>query len=434
MTVPAELATACADTETASPTDAIAGRQARYVAAPASTDEASALLRAAAGLGLTVVPRGAGLLQHWGNPPDSCDLIVDTRHLDRVIEHLPGDFTVTVQAGVRLPRLAEMLQDADQSLRLSPPRRAWTGTVGGVVATNAAGLLRFRYGTPRDQLIGITAVRAGGRIVRSGDAATGRDLARLFAGSYGTFGLITEATFRVHPLAHGSAGVGFQCADPDEATRIVGIVAADSWLAPSGIELGWRSANQPIWVTVVVERDSEDYQERVNQLHVLAGRGPMLPIDRAKVGRPIPQTIPQTVPQTVAQTVQDHRDQILDPPAETATLVRTSFPPEQLANALTTIHATSAASGLATAIEGSAGVGVLDVKVPGETPAAAVAHFVVALSTELDRVARVVLLSAPDQVRELTRNSLPPQSLDQSIKDEFDPEHRMAPGRLAEPA
>jgi glycolate oxidase FAD binding subunit len=426
MTVPAELAAACADTESAGPADAIAGRRARYVAAPASTDEASALLRAAAGLGLTVVPRGAGLLQHWGNPPDSCDLIVDTRRLDRVIEHLPGDFTVTVQAGVRLPRLAEMLQAADQSLQLIPPRRAWTGTVGGIVATNAAGLLRFRYGTPRDQLIGITAVRADGRIVRGGDAATGRDLARLFAGSYGTLGLITEVTFRVHPLPRGSAGVGFKCADPDEAARIVGIVAADSWLAPSGIELGWRSADNPIWVTVVVERDTEDYEERVNQLHVLAGRGPMLPIDRAKV--------PRQVPPAVAQAVQDHRDQILDPPAETATLVRTSFPPEQLANALTAIHATSAASGLDTAIEGSAGVGVLDVKVPGEMPAATVAQFVVALSTELPAAARIVLLSAPGQVRELTRNSVQPLSVDQSIKDEFDPEHRMAPGRLAEPA
>jgi glycolate oxidase FAD binding subunit len=315
-----------------------------------------------------------------------------------------------------------MLQAADQSLRLSPPRRAWTGTIGGIVATNAAGLLRFRYGTPRDQLIGITAVRADGRIVRSGDAATGRDLARLFAGCYGTLGLITEVTFRVHPLPRGSAGVGFECADPDEAARIVGIDAADSWLAPSGIELGWRSADKPIWVTVVVERDSEDYEERVNQLHVLAGRGPLLPIDRAKVRR--------QVPPAVAQAVQDHRDQILDPPAETATLVRTSFPPEQLANALTAIHATSAASGLTTAIEGSAGVGVLDVKVPGETPAATVAQFVVALSTDLPSAARVVLLSAPDQVRELTRNSVQPLSVDQSVKDEFDPEHRMAPGRL----
>jgi glycolate oxidase FAD binding subunit len=69
MPIPPELASACADMAVAGDVDAIGGRQARYVAAPASTEEASALLRAAAALGLTVVPRGAGRLQHWGNPP-----------------------------------------------------------------------------------------------------------------------------------------------------------------------------------------------------------------------------------------------------------------------------------------------------------------------------------------------------------------------------
>jgi glycolate oxidase FAD binding subunit len=67
-----ELSAACADVAPASSTDTVAGRQARYVAAPASTEEASKLLRAAARLGLTIVARGAGRLQHWGNPPDSC--------------------------------------------------------------------------------------------------------------------------------------------------------------------------------------------------------------------------------------------------------------------------------------------------------------------------------------------------------------------------
>ena len=96
MPIPPELATACADVRLAGEADTIAGRRARYVAAPDSTQEASALLRAAAALGLTVVPRGAGRLQHWGNPPDSCDLIVDTRRLNRIVKHIPGDFAVTV--------------------------------------------------------------------------------------------------------------------------------------------------------------------------------------------------------------------------------------------------------------------------------------------------------------------------------------------------
>jgi glycolate oxidase FAD binding subunit len=430
MPVPPELATACADTAEAGPADVIGGRQARYVAAPASTGEASALLRVAAGLGLTVVPRGAGRLQHWGNPPDSCDLIVDTRRLDRIIEHRPGDFTVTVQTGVRLPALAEMLEAAGQSLGLMAPSRAHTSTIGGVVATNAAGLLRHRYGTPRDLLTGITAVRADGTIVRSADAAAAHDLAALFAGSYGTLGLITEASFRVHPVPRGSAGVRIDCADPDDAARMVGIVATDSWLAPTGITLSWPSADSPVRVFVLVDHDSQDYQERVDHLWRLAGQTPPPPIDQAVARRLLAQQ----------ERIQAER---LNPPADTGTLVRASFPPSQLARALTAVQAVAAASGLTTAIDGSPTVGVLDVKVPAEAAAAVVSQFVVTLRTELDRLAgsapgasRTVVVYAPEQVREVTDMLGPVPSLSamQSVKDEFDPEHRMAPGRLAEAA
>ncbi len=136
MPIPPELASACADIALAGDSDTIQGRQARYVAAPASTEEASALLRAAAALGLTVVPRGAGRLQHWGNPPDSCDLIVDTRRLDRIVEHATDDFTVTVQAGVRL-------RDLEQEVEARPP------DAGAVPAP--PGLRRHRRRPDRDQ-------------------------------------------------------------------------------------------------------------------------------------------------------------------------------------------------------------------------------------------------------------------------------------------
>lgn len=451
MPVRPELATACADTAAAGPADAICGRQARYVAAPASTDEASALLRAAAGIGLTVVPRGAGRLQHWGNPPDSCDLIVDTRRLDRVVEHRPGDFTVTVQAGVRLPALEEMLEAAGQSLQLIPPSRARAGTIGGVVATNAAGLLRHRYGTPRDRLTGITAVRADGTIVRSVDVAApaaGRDLASLFAGSYGTLGLITEATFRVHPLPRGSAGVRMEGADPDDAARIVGIVASDPWLAPSGINLSWTSAGEPIQVMVMVDHDTPDFQERVDRLWVLAGRTPPPPLDPAQaihLDAPDHGGLPPAVAQELLARQDRIQAELLNPPADTGTLVRASFPPQQLARALTAMQAAAAASGLEAAIEGSPSVGVLDVKVPAEAPAPAVSQFVVALRAELDRLAEAgpapsaspaVVVYAPGPVRELAdmQGPVPPLPVIQSVKDEFDPEHRMAPGRFAEAA
>jgi glycolate oxidase FAD binding subunit len=460
MPIPPELASACADIALAGGADAIEGRQARYVAAPASTGEASALLRAAAALGLTVVPRGAGRLQHWGDPPDSCDLIVDTRRLDRIVEHVPGDRTVTVQAGVRLRDLEQAVEAAHQSLALLPPRPAFAGTVGGLIATNAAGPRRDRYGTPRDRLAGITAVRADGTVVRSADAradgtvvrsadgagVTGHDLVALFAGSFGSLGLITEATFRLEPLCQVSGGTWMECADPEHAARLVEEVS-DPWIAPSGIEVRWSSADKPLGLIVMLQGgDRQDFEARRARLHALAGRPDTPPIDRARARR-LDAPDHAGLPPAVAREELARRDRLLaelrDPPADTGTLVRVSFPPARLAGALTMIRAAAAGSGVAAAIGGSAGAGVLDVKVPAESPAADVAGFVAALRAELDGlsqsgtaagVARAVVVYAPGEVRDLTdtRGPVPSLALMRAVKDEFDPEHRMAPGRIAD--
>jgi glycolate oxidase FAD binding subunit len=131
--------------------------------------------------------------------------------------------------------------------------------------------------------------------------------------------------------------------------------------------------------------------------------------------------------------------QLLDAPADTGTLVRVSFPPGQLTGALTVIRAAAAANAVAAGIEGSAGAGVLDVKVPAEVPAVTVAQFVAALRAELAGLSalgipRAVVVYAPQEVRNLTdtHGAGPALALMQAVKDKFDPEHRMAPGRLAE--
>src|SRR5579862_6499029 len=163
--VPDELARVCATVRPAGADDAVGGQAARFVAEPASTAEAAGLLRAAAALDLSVLPRGSATRLGWGNPPRGCDLIVSTRRLDQIIEHAAGDLVVTVQAGVTLAALQERLAAEGQRLALDPPGGA---TVGGLIATNAAGPLRFRYGAPRDLLIGITIVRADGMIAKAG--------------------------------------------------------------------------------------------------------------------------------------------------------------------------------------------------------------------------------------------------------------------------
>jgi glycolate oxidase FAD binding subunit len=449
MPIPPELATACADVRLAGEADTISGRPARYVAAPDSTAEASTLLRAAAALGLTVVPRGAGRLQHWGNPPDSCDLIVDTHRLDRIVEHRAADFTVTAQAGVRLRDLERAVEAGRQSLALYPPRPAFAGTVGGLIATNAAGSHRYGFGTPRDRLAGITAVRADGTIVASADAAStgGRDLVALLAGSFGALGLITEATFRLEPLPKISGGIGVKCDDPEHAERLIGELSGPS-IAPLGIGVRWASADEPVQLLVMIQGDREDFEVRSDRVRAAGGRPPLPRIDPANrrglddldhLGLP-----PAEVQRLLAQR-ERIRAEIEDPPADTGTLVRVSYPPSQLAETLTRIRAAAAGSGVEAVIDGSAVTGVLGVKVPDETAAAAVARFVAALRAELGGLSqpgtatatpavRAVVVYAPDDVRDLTdaHGPVPSLALLRAVKDEFDPEHRMAPGRLAD--
>src|SRR5262247_272552 len=236
------LAAACPATRSAGAGDAVAGVTPRYAASPASVAEASAVMRAADERGLAVVARGSGSRLDWGTPPRRCELVIDTLLLDQVVEHAAGDLVARVQAGVGLRRLGEVLAAAGQQLALDvPPGRAApdgqeavdTATVGGTLATGAAGPRRLRYGTPRDLIIGITVVRADGTVASSGGKVVknvaGYDLGRLFTGSFGTLGLIVEAVFRLHPLPASAAYITVDCPGPDEAYRAVAAAAGGAW-------------------------------------------------------------------------------------------------------------------------------------------------------------------------------------------------------------
>ena len=202
------LATACADVREGETSDAIAGVTPAFVASPGSNDEAAALMRAAAEHDLAVVPRGGGSRLGWGVPPSRCDLLVDMTRMNAVTEHASGDLVARVQAGARMGDVAGVLATAGQEIALDVPSGA---TAGVVVASGLAGPRRLRYGSPRDLLIGITVVRADGTLARSGGKVVknvaGYDLGKLFAGSAGTLGLITEVTFRLHPLPAARAFV-----------------------------------------------------------------------------------------------------------------------------------------------------------------------------------------------------------------------------------
>ena len=122
-----------------------------FVASPSSTAEASALMRAAAEAGLAVVPRGAGTGLAWGAPPARCDLVVDMRSMDQVIEHAAGDLVARVQAGATIGQLAAVLASAGQQLALDAPNQRDRGRGGRHRHGRAAAVPLRRPARPADR-------------------------------------------------------------------------------------------------------------------------------------------------------------------------------------------------------------------------------------------------------------------------------------------
>jgi glycolate oxidase FAD binding subunit len=150
---------------------------------------------------------GGGTELELGPRPERIDAVVHTRGLGRIVEYQPADMVMIVEAGVTLEELQAATREHRQRLALDPP---WPerATIGGIVATSAFGPRRARYGAVRDLIIGVQLVRADGAVARGGGKVVknvaGFDLPKLACGSLGTLGLIAGATFRLHPLPEAS--------------------------------------------------------------------------------------------------------------------------------------------------------------------------------------------------------------------------------------
>src|SRR5580704_3215847 len=413
------LAAACPALADGTAADAVAGVVPSFVASPSSTAEVAALLRAAAQAGLAVVPRGAGTGLSWGAPPSRCDLVVDLRSLDQVLEHAAGDLVARVQAGATIGQLSVALGSAGQQLALDVPAEA---TVGGVVATGTAGPRRYRYGAPRDLLIGITMVRADGVVAHAGGKVVknvaGYDLGKLFSGSQGTLGLITEATFRLHPRP---TAVAWVTADygPSALAGVASAVAsaAGSALVPSAVELAWSA--EFLRMGVLLEGTESGITERAGRMaELVASAG----------GTPI-----------VARSEVPFRWWDMVPAAGApAVVVRVTFWVSRLAGVLEALAAAGASAGVEPVVSGSAGAGVLYACLePGVSDEDA-ARFVLVLRDALAVPAgsgprgSVAVLAAPPAVMTDAGayGPVPGAALMRAIKDQFDPGHRMFPGRL----
>ncbi|MHC5817364.1 MAG: FAD-binding oxidoreductase [Nostoc sp.] len=157
-----------------------------------------------------VLPCGRGSKLSWGGLVKGVDVVVSTERINQLIEHAVGDFTITVEAGMKFSDLQALLAKSRQFLAVDPTAPE-SATIGGIVATGDTGSLRQRYGSVRDQLLGITFVRADGQVAKAGGRVVknvaGYDLMKLFTGSYGTLGVISQLTFRLYPLPEASETV-----------------------------------------------------------------------------------------------------------------------------------------------------------------------------------------------------------------------------------
>jgi glycolate oxidase FAD binding subunit len=455
------LTAACPTARPGSAADAVAGVTPRFAASPASVAEASAVLRAATEHDLTVVPRGSGSKLDWGAAPRRCDLVVDTLRLDQVLEHAAGDLVARVQAGVSLERLGEILGGAGQQLALDvapglpgpdgadgAARNGSSpggGTVGGTLATGAAGPRRLRYGTPRDLVIGVTVIRADGIVAHSGGKVVknvaGYDLGRLFTGSFGTLGLIVEVVFRLHPRPATAAYVTLECAGAADAHRAVAAAAA-SVLAPSAIEIDRPARDRPVTVGVLLEGGAAGVGERTALMCDLLGAGaatsPDPPAWWGWRGNG-------------ARGAGDAGADGAGRPGAAGTLIRVAFWAAALSRVLGVIDTAAQAAGLDPAVGGSAAAGVVYVAAGADTDPAAVAAFASGMRAALARgdadarpaaalspdgppvAASAVVVHAPAAVRDLVDpwGPVPSLPLIRAVKDQFDPGHRMAPGRFA---
>jgi glycolate oxidase FAD binding subunit len=198
------------------------------------------------------LPAGLGSRLDWGPKVSPGSAVVSCQKLNQILEHSPGDFTVRVQAGTPLVELQEALAHHRQWLAVDTPwGQPSQGSVGGLVARGLAGGFRQRYLGVRDQVIGIsllradgTAAKAGGQVVKN---VAGYDLMRLLAGSWGSLALITEINLRTLPIPPERRGLWI-------SGELEGLATLSQWLLASSLSperMDWQRQGPGPWGLLV---------------------------------------------------------------------------------------------------------------------------------------------------------------------------------------
>ena len=250
------------------------------ICSPANAEEVSAALRVCSETDAAVTPWGGGTAVKIGNIPERVEVIIDVSKLNHVIEHDYANLTATVQSGITLAAMEQVTAGARQFVPFDVPSPQ-RSTLGGIASANLNGARRGCYGSVRDLVIGMKLalptgehIKAGGKVVKN---VAGYDMCKLFVGSLGTLGIITELTLRLTPLPEAEASLVVS-GSLLQLCEFSGEIL-DSVLLPSAIVL-WKSktgssseAPQSGWqMAVRAEGFAEHVGRHLRDLQLMAER------------------------------------------------------------------------------------------------------------------------------------------------------------------
>jgi len=392
--------------------DAIEGVQPALVVEPGSVEEISGVMKLAAREGLAVSPRGGGTKTHLGDAPRQLDLIVSTTRMNEIMEHTPGDQIFRAEAGVRLEDLQERISESDQMLALDPPESG--ATLGGIIAANSSGPRRYKYGTVRDLIIGITVVLHDGTVAKAGSKVVknvaGYDLSKLFTGSLGTLGIIATANFRLHPLPKASRTVAVEVESPQQAQEATQSIV-HSQVEATAIELHY--AEDEKLLTVLLESIPGGMDAKVETASFLLKQFGEV--------------------RTLSEEEEDHLGPLTPPAVADEIVLKLGAPPAELGSVLESALGAAERRGLAhPRITGHAGTGVTFIGFSGEDEDAAVGFVGEMREIQTRKSGNVTLQRAPLTLKQRVStwdNGGDYLGLVRRVKEKFDPRGGMNPGR-----
>ena len=393
--------------------DAVEGVEPDFVVEPGSIEEISDVMKLAASEDLAVAPRGGGTKMHIGDPPRRLDLVVSTAGMNEVLEHTPGDQIVRVEAGIKLEDLQEHISDSDQMLAIDPPESG--ATVGGIVATNSSGPRRYRYGTVRDLIIGITVVLHDGTVAKAGSKVVknvaGYDLSKLYTASLGTLGVIATANFRLHPRPGAARTVAVEVTDPQQAQAAAQSIV-HSQVEATAVELHYGENEKLLAVLLESIAGGIDAKAETASFH-LKQFGEVRTLSDEEADRLGPLTLSEVTDEAV---------------------LKIGAPPVDLASVLESVLGAAERKGLAhPRITGHAGTGVTLVGFSGDNEDGAAGFVEEMREIWVRRGGNVTLQRAPLTLKQRVStwdNGGDYLGLVRRVKEKFDPRGGMNPGRF----